>query len=99
MSFIEQQLPKKPTLINLYFCGMLFTCTLAQFNSKKEFCLRLIDQLGYGNFKDIKPFYVYLGMLQAIMRAISKNPPEDIPLFQHLTSFIAKNMNDLMGVF
>lgn len=89
---------KKPNLINLYFCLLLFQCTQAGLQSKRAFCLRLIDHLGYGNFKDSKPFYVYLALVQSIMKLTHKCP-EGGDLLQHLGAFIPKNFNSLVQNF
>jgi regulator of sigma D len=63
MAHIESHLTKKPNLVHLYFCLLLFSTTSSGFNSKKDFCLRLIDHLSYGHFKDSKPFYIELAMV------------------------------------
>lgn len=72
---------------------MLFIYNLSSFNSRRAFCLKLIDQLGYGNFKDSKPLYVYLAMVQAIMKLIHKSIPEGLDVVSSLSSYIPKHFN------
>jgi hypothetical protein len=87
---------KKPNLINLYFCLLLFNCSLQGLHSKRSFCLRLIDNLAYGHFKDSKPFYVYLALVHSIMKLTHKALPEGADVPQHLNAFIPKNFNGLI---
>jgi hypothetical protein len=61
--------------------------------------LKLIDQLGYGNFKDSKPLYVYLAMVQAIMKLTHKTMAEGAELLTGLSGFIPKNFNELAQSF
>ena len=68
MAFIEEHTTKKVNLINLYFCLILFTTSNASFKNKKEFCLRLIENIEHETFNDIKPFYISLAMVEAIMK-------------------------------
>ena len=73
IAFIESNQTKKPNLVYLYFTLLLFTTTYTAFNSKKAFCLKLIENLGYGHFKDSKAFYVQLGLIKSIMKVIHNN--------------------------
>jgi hypothetical protein len=93
---IEEHMTKKPNLINLYFCLLLFQCTPQGMHSRRGFCLRLIDNLAYGHFKDSKPFYVYLALVQSIMKLTHKTLPEGADIPQHLNTFIPKNFNSLI---
>lgn len=90
---------KKPNLISLYFCLLLFQTNLHTLQSKRAFCLRLVENLGYGNFKDSKPFYVYLALVQSIMKLTHKTHSEGSELLHHLNTFIPKNFNNLVQDF
>jgi hypothetical protein len=99
VTYIEEHMTKKPNLINLYFCLLLFHGNLHTLQSKRIFCLRLIDHLGYGNYKDSKPFYVYLALVQSIMKLTHKCHFEGIELLQHISTYIPKNFNNLIQDF
>ena len=68
MAFIEQHTTKKPNLINLYFCLILFTTSNASFKIKREFCLKLIENMDHAPFNDIKPYYIELAMIESIIK-------------------------------
>ena len=93
---IEEHLTKKPNLINLYFCLLLFHCNSTTLQSKRPFCLKLIDHLAYGNFKDSKPFYVYLALVQSIIKLIHKTSTDGFEVLQHLSAYIPKNFQTVM---
>ena len=66
IAFVEEHMTKKPNIIHLYFCLLLFSTPSSSFKSKKKFCLRLIDNLDpeeFKEFKDKKPFYIELAMI------------------------------------
>lgn len=75
---------------------MLFHCNSSTFPSKRAFCLKLIDHLGYGNFKDSKPFYVYLALVQSIMKLTHKTNTDGFEVLQHLNSYIPKNFTSVL---
>lgn len=66
---------------------------------KQGFCLKLIDNLGYGHFKDSKPLYIYLAMVLGIGKLTHQFEREGLEIIQHLTSYIPKNFNNLLQSF
>ena len=71
----------------------------SSFNFKKTFCLKLIENLGYGNFKDSKPFYVQLALIKSIMKVTNNSMNEGTDVLTHLNSFIPKNFANLIQSF
>ncbi len=96
MTFIESHLTKKPNLVHLYFCLLLFTVSTTSFNSKRDFCIRLIDNLGYGHFKDSKPFYIELALVEKILKITQKAGGEGIALIGQLGENISKNFENIL---
>jgi hypothetical protein len=66
---------------------------------KQQFCLRLIDNLGYGHFKDSKPLFIYLALVQSIARLNNQSEREGLEIIQHLNTYIPKNFNNLLQSF
>jgi len=97
MTFIEENMTKKPYLINLYFCLLIFTSNSTSFsNTKRLFCQKLIENIGYSNFKDIKPFYIYLALVESVIKLINRGNLEDFELIQHFNTFIPKNLLSML---
>jgi hypothetical protein len=98
ITHIEDNLTKKAHLVHFYFCLLLFTTTIAGFSSKRSFCLKLIDNLGYSNFKDSKPFFVQLALIESIMKITHKGVDGSY-LITQLGQTINKNMVNLLPSF
>lgn len=98
ITHIESHQTKKPNLVHFYFCLLLFTTTSTGFNSKKSFCLKLIDHLAYGHFKDSKPFYIELALIEKIMKITHKGmePPS---LVTQLNESLKKNLGSILTSF
>lgn len=98
MAHIESHQTKKPNLVHFYFCMLLFTVTSAGFNSKKDFCLRLIDHLAYGHFKDSKPFFIELALIEKILKITHKGV-DTLNLIVQLNESLKKNLGNILNSF
>jgi hypothetical protein len=78
---------------------LLFVHNLNAFTAKRPYCLKLIEQVGFTNFKDSKPLYVYLALVQSIMRLTHKTIPDSANVANTLATTIPRNFNDLVQSF
>lgn len=81
--------------MHLYFTLLLFNVTSSGFQTKKEFLLNLVDHLGYGNFKDSKPFYIQLALIEEILKIMRKAGDGSNVVVQ-LNEYIKRNFIDIL---
>lgn len=98
MAHIESNLTKKPNLVHLYLCLLLFSVSSSSFRSKKDFCLRLIDHLAYGHFKDSKPFYIELALVEKILK-ITQKAGDGSNMIAQLNEYLRKNFHEVVQSF
>lgn len=68
IAFIEGYMTKKDHIIHLYFCLLLFVTPKSGFKSKRDFCLRLIENMGIETFAEKKHFFIELALIESIMK-------------------------------